>query len=120
MGVTVGLRGKAVHVDSEDFRFDHLQTASDLVTRVWEAGTLHCLRDQPMRYTDIGNWLAAWSGLRPSDSAITRALKRLRRRGFVVRTDGHANRRGTYAITDKGRARISKIAALTGALDGAG
>jgi DNA-binding PadR family transcriptional regulator len=104
-------------MDSDGFKFDQLQAASDLVTRIWEAGALYCLRDQPMRYTDIGNWLAAWSGQRPSDSAITRALKRLDRGGFVMHKDGHEVRRGTYAITSDGRARIAKIAALTGTLD---
>ena len=109
--------GRCVRVDSDGLNFGQLQTASDLVARIWEAGALYCLRDGPMRYTDIGNWLAMWSGLRPSDSSITRALKRLDRDGFVIHTDGHDDGRGTYAISAEGRKRVAKIAALTEILD---
>jgi DNA-binding HxlR family transcriptional regulator len=101
-----------------DLEFDKLQELNDLVRGIWEAGVLYCLLGGPRRYTDIGSWLATWSGLRPTDSAITRATKGLIRGGFVARTsNGSEDRRGVYALTVQGRERAAKIAALVAVLD---
>jgi DNA-binding PadR family transcriptional regulator len=72
-----------------------------------------------MRYTEVGTQLAVWSGLRPSDSAITRALNHLKRTGLVTKSGGgNDHRRGIYAITDQGRRRLARIAALMAAAEG--
>jgi len=106
---------------SSNLRFDDLQEASDLVSRIWEAGTLFCLRDRTARYAEVGRWLATWSGSRPSDSAVTRALKRLQRAGFVAQSDGsRERRRGMYTITAAGRQRVDRITSLIGTLNAQG
>jgi DNA-binding PadR family transcriptional regulator len=108
-------------VESSHVQFDHLQEASSLVARIWEAGTLLILQDGPLRYSEVGNRLAVWSGRRPSDSAITRALKRLTRTGFVIHTGGGSDhRRGIYTITISGRQRAARISLLTRPLDDLG
>jgi DNA-binding PadR family transcriptional regulator len=108
-------------VDQRDVQYDQLLAANSLIARIWEVGALWCLQAGPLRYSEVGHQLGAWSGLRPSDSAITRALKRLERNGFVDHTGGDDDhRRGTYAITDKGRERMTRIAVLIAAVKDGG
>ena len=97
--------------------YDQLLVASGLVVHTWEVGALCCLQAGPLSYTDVGTRLGAWSGLRPADSTITRALKRLEIAGFVVHHDGEDSRRGTYEITASGLARIAEVAGLVARLD---
>jgi DNA-binding HxlR family transcriptional regulator len=104
-------------VDARDVQYDQVLMANRLVARVWEVGALWCLQAGPLRYSEVGGQLAAWSGLRPSDSAITRALKRLTRGGFVEHTGENEDHRGTYEITRRGRDRIARIAVLIAAVD---
>jgi DNA-binding HxlR family transcriptional regulator len=104
-------------MDSDGLNFDDPLKANDLVPRTWEAGVLWCRRACPTLYADIGNWLAPCSGLRPSDSSITRAVKRLERDGLVGQADRHEYGRSTYAITEEGRNHIAGIATLAGVLD---
>ena len=99
-------------VEPDDLQFDHLKQANDLVNSLWEAAALFCLQAGPLRWTEVGNRIAAWSGLRPTDSQITRPLKRLERLGLLTKTGGKDHRRGMYSITDAGRARVARIAAL--------
>ncbi len=121
-GSAVGSRGWGGDcVESSDLQFDHLQEANSLVTRIWEAGALFVLQDGPLRYSEVGNRLAVWSGRRPSDSAITRALKRLTSTGHVTHTGGGSDhRRGIYTITIPGRERAARISVLTRSLDDSG
>jgi DNA-binding HxlR family transcriptional regulator len=107
-------------VGQRDVQYDQLLAANDMVARVWEVGVLWCLQAGPLRYSEVGAALGAWSRQRPADSAITRALKRLGRNGFIEHTDGDDDhRRGTYNITDVGRERIASIAGIIAAVEDA-
>src|SRR5204862_8327601 len=104
-------------VDARDVRYGEVVMATRLVARVWEVGALRCLQAGALRYGEVAGQVGARSGLRPSDSAITRALKRLTRAGFVEHTGEDEDHRGTYEITHRGRDRIARIAALIAAVD---
>jgi DNA-binding PadR family transcriptional regulator len=99
--------------------FDHLEEINNLVFHLWDAAVLRCLlvTGRPMRYSDIGSAVDQWSQRRrPSDSDVTRSLDRLRKAGFVRRTDGNRRSR-IYTLTSTGRERASKIGALIHALE---
>jgi len=93
-------------------QFDHLKQVNDLVDDAWQGAVLFCLRGGPLRWSEIARQITVWSGERPSDSQITRALKPLQRHGYVGKTGGSGHRRGNYSITDAGRERAERIAAL--------
>ncbi len=99
--------------------FDHLEEINDLVLHVWDAAVLHCLllADEPMRFSDIGAAVDQWSQRRPNDSDITRALDRLRKAGYVRRSDSGSRRTRIHTLTPSGRDRASKIGILIGVLE---
>jgi DNA-binding PadR family transcriptional regulator len=100
--------------------FDHLEEINNLVFHVWDAAVLRCLlvTSRPMRYSDVGSAVDQWSQRRrPSDSDLTRSLDRLRKAGFVHRTDAGNRRSRIYTLTSSGRERASKIGALIGVLE---
>ncbi len=100
--------------------YDHLEEINDLVLHIWDAAVLHCLliTGRPLRYSEVGSAVDQWSQRRrPSDSDLTRSLDRLRKAGFVHRTDVGNRRSRTYALTIRGRERASKIGALIGVLE---
>src|SRR5687768_15834393 len=49
-------------------KFDDLERIDNLVHNVWDAAALLCLEERPLRYTDLGSQMTAWSGRRLSDS----------------------------------------------------
>jgi DNA-binding PadR family transcriptional regulator len=93
-------------------QFDHLKQVNDLVYNPWEGAILFCLQAGPLRWSEIARHITVWSGERPSDSQITRALKPLQRHGYVSKTGGPGHRQGDYSITDAGCERAARIAAL--------
>lgn len=100
--------------------FGHLEEINDLFFHIWDAAILRCLlvTGQPMRYSDIGSAVDRWSQhRRPSDSDLTRSLDRLRKAGFVHRTDTGNRRSRIYTLTSTGRERASKIGALISLLE---
>ena len=104
-------------MEPNERQFDHLKQVNDLVDNPWEGAALFCLQASPLRWTEIGRHIAIWSGERPTDSQITRALKRLERQGYLSKTGGPGHRRGQYSITDAGRERVSRIAAVIKAIE---
>jgi hypothetical protein len=65
---------------------------------------LWCRRACPTLYTDIGNWLATCSGLRPSDSSIPRAVKRFERDGLTGQIDRYEDAAATPSLRKAGTA----------------
>ncbi len=99
--------------------FDHLEEINNLVFHVWDAAVLHCLllADEPMRFSEIAAAVDQWSQRRPNDSDITRALDRLRKAGYVSRSDTGSRRSRTHMLTPSGRERAGKIGRLIGVLE---
>src|SRR5262245_19734428 len=75
------------------------------------------LAGAPMRFSDIGAAVDQWSRRRPNDSDITRALDRLRRAGYVSRSDSGSRRSRIHTLTRSGRERASKIGILISVLE---
>jgi DNA-binding PadR family transcriptional regulator len=105
--------------DGDALGFDHLEEINNLVFHIWDAAVLHCLQiaREPLRYSDIGAAVDQWSQRRPSDSDLTRSLDRLRKGGFVNRTEAGTRRSRIYTLTSKGHERAGKIGALIQVLE---
>ncbi len=106
--------------DGDALGFDHLEEINDLVFHIWDAAVLHCLMlaGEPMRFSALGAAVDQWSQRRPNDSDITRALDRLRRAGYVSRSDSGSRRSRIHSLTPSGRERASKIGILISVLEG--
>ncbi|WP_433617004.1 SAM-dependent methyltransferase [Dactylosporangium sp. CA-139114] len=96
--------------------FNDVETLGDLVRNPWDVGILFTLRSKgSLRYTELGAELTAWSGRRPSDSALTRSLKRLDHHGLVT-IDEDGSDRPRYMITPPGTRRVDQLGRVIGAL----
>jgi DNA-binding PadR family transcriptional regulator len=96
--------------------FEDLKKCGKLVRYLWDAAALVCLEEHPLRYTELGTGLTAWAGRRPSDTALTRTVKRLRRTGLIATQPGRdSGWRAPYLITDAGRLRLAEIRELVAA-----
>lgn len=95
--------------------FDDVETVGELVRHVWDVGALLALREQRLRYSEIGDRLSEWSGHRPGDSVLTRSLERLKRANLIT-TEGPDRTRRRYIITSTGSEHIDRVSTLVGAL----
>ncbi|GAA1570067.1 hypothetical protein GCM10009827_109880 [Dactylosporangium maewongense] len=97
-----------------DFR--DVETAEELVRNIWDVGVLFALqRQSPLRYSELGAELTAWSGRRPGDSALTRSLERLSR-AHLITAEGSSRERPRYTITSAGAQRIERVRTVVNAL----
>jgi DNA-binding PadR family transcriptional regulator len=88
-----------------------LATIEELVHHLWDAGALYCLEGRPLRYTELHQTIAEWSGNWFSESELTRTRRRLLRRGLISE-ELSSNGRKVYALTAAGRVRLDHIRAL--------
>jgi len=99
-------------VEPDDLQFDHLKQVNSLVNSLLEAAALFCFQARPLKWSEVGARLTAWTGERLTDSQITRSLNRLTRQGFINKIHARNDKRDVYHITDAGRVRVIRIAAL--------
>lgn len=95
--------------------YDDLEKIETLVHYLWDAAALVCLEQQPLRYTELARGMADWSGRHLIQTDLNRTRHRLIRMNLI---EEQRNSRGhkVYAITAAGRARLSQIRALVGAV----
>ena len=105
--------------DGDTVGFDHLEEIHYLVEHLWDAAVLHRLgvENQPMRFGNICTAVDQWSGRRTNDSDITRALDRLRKAGYVTRSDRGSRRSRIHTLTPRGREKAGKVGIVIGALE---
>jgi DNA-binding PadR family transcriptional regulator len=95
-----------------DPQFPYLAKIVGLTQHLRDAVALVCLAKEPLRYTDLGERMAEWSGWRVTASTLTRVVNRLRDAELIIpETTSDGGRSGPYILTTAGRARAAEIAA---------
>jgi DNA-binding HxlR family transcriptional regulator len=86
-----------------------------LARRRWDIAIIVALGNGPSRFVELRDAAAMWMRRPCYNAELSRILPILIANGYV--TGPHDKSEATYALTDRGRARLATFNALGGALD---
>ncbi|GEM_PF-6991987 len=113
----LGVGAVDVALDGDYVNFAHVRQIEDLFRHRWDAVTLLCLADGPLRYTDLATAISKRADQRIPDAMLTRCLRRLTECA-LVRPQPGSNGPG-YVLTEAGQAQIAILARFSKVMRGA-
>jgi DNA-binding HxlR family transcriptional regulator len=99
-------------MDGDWLNFAQARQVEDLFRHRWDAITLLCLADGPLRYTELANTISSRSGERLADTLLSRCLRRLAGNALIYkgpRDEGHH----VYSLTDAGQDQVAILTRIS-------
>jgi DNA-binding HxlR family transcriptional regulator len=95
---------------------ENIVVLETVAKRRWDTAIIVALGPGPARFVELRRATATWMGQRCHPWELSRCRKALIEGGYITGPRAASNE-ARYALTDRGRARLAVITALSGTID---